>query len=404
MEGKKVLFCDIDDVLIKSSPFIQKYVNNKTIFKTEVLITIEQLIRNCQYYVDLVEDECFKARNENRKPNLDGFPNFNLINYDFKSCDKNKLYDEIVNYAKYYLSVANMILNQFLEERDMFLELDNLPYGESKEYNYELESKGIEKFKSILKNNYNAFENINDFCLREVVKISENAKKQGILPNYGALVKMDSNDIIRTTTSNKNFEYYMYEKPCSDVEKCITNKIIDYALNNFDIKRSESCEIVDYNAIYTVDNANMDAVIAIKKAMLKGEVDELCFITHHNGLREENAKRKFINKLFLNAKFLGLRFHSEEHNLVRRYRSSKFLKASDNYDLIPKNMILLDDSKDNCSDWEKNGGTSILYREVTDAEKTSEIEVFPYQRITTFDCLEEAINSVIEKQKVKERK
>ena len=120
MDSKKILFCDIDDVLIKSSPFIQEYVNNNTIFKTEILKTIEQLIRNCKYYVNKVEEECDSALKENRRPDLRKFPNLNIdlnsLNYDFISYDKKKeICDNIKNAARYYLGIANSILNQFLE-------------------------------------------------------------------------------------------------------------------------------------------------------------------------------------------------------------------------------------------------------------------------------------------------
>ncbi len=408
MKNKKVLFCDIDDVLIKSSPFIQEYVNNNTIFKTEMLVTIEQLIRNCKYYVNKVEEECDNSLKENRRPNLSKFPNldinFDKLNYDYANYDEKYLIcNNIKNAARYYLVIANSILNQFLEERDMFLELDNLPKGEGKKYNFEKEKINIDNFKNTLRNNYNALDLINKFCLSEVQRISANSRLNGTFPDYGALVKMDSNDIIRTNDNNEDGDYYLYDKPCLDVYKCISNRIVDYAIDNFNITPSKSSEIVNYHSFYIPKYALKSAVLALRKIMLKGEIDELCFITHHNGIREEDAKRLFVKLLFPNASFLGLRFHSEEHDIIRRKRSSKFEKAIKEYNLNPEDMILLDDSIDNCNDWEKNGGKAIIYREITDAEKTSEVKEFPYPRIISFDFLDEAISSVLKKNKVKEK-
>ena len=47
---EKILFCDIDDVIIESAPRIQKYVEANTVFTTEILRALEQFKRNCQYY------------------------------------------------------------------------------------------------------------------------------------------------------------------------------------------------------------------------------------------------------------------------------------------------------------------------------------------------------------------
>lgn len=408
MKNERILFCDIDDVLINSSTYIQNYVDNNTIFKTDVLKIIEQLKRNCQYYADMVFEECKTAFRDRRIPDLNKFPNMNvdLKNIDFNSLDEDmadKLYVKPVENAREYLRIADLILNEFLEERDMFLELDNLPLNQGKNYDYKLEKQNIERFKETIRKNYADIQNINRFCLNKACEISLNAKKNGTFPNYGALVKMDNNDIIRTNTVNKDSDYYLFEKPCIDVEKCLKYSIIDYALKNFDINEEVSKEIVDYNYIYTTDHANYEAVLAIKKELLSGRIDRLCFITHHNGVREEEAKKAFIKKLFPHADFLGLRFHSEEHYLKRRYRSSKYDKATIFYATDPSNMILLDDSKDNCNDWYKKGGQVIIYRKITDAEKTSTIEDFGYPRITDFDQLESKIANIsnIEKQKVK---
>ena len=51
-ETKLYLLVDIDDFLVYSSDKLQKIVNEKTNFKTEVLQMLEQLNRNCRYFLN----------------------------------------------------------------------------------------------------------------------------------------------------------------------------------------------------------------------------------------------------------------------------------------------------------------------------------------------------------------
>ena len=60
-----------------------------------------------------------------------------------------------------------------------------------------------------------------------------------------------------------------------------------------------------------------------------------------------------------------------------------------------ENFILLDDSKDNCKDWQENGGFPILYRKLTDAELIkNEKEDTGFIRVTEFNSDE--LISIIE--------
>lgn len=404
------LFVDIDDVLVSSSPLIQKQVNEKTIFKTSVLRNIEQLKRNCEYFVKEIEKECNVAFDEKRLPDFKRFPKelfeVDVNNFNFDLCSQeelNKIYLYPIGNAMYYLKVADLILNQFLEERDMFLENDNLPYGVSKNYNYPEEEKNIEMFKQMIVNNYKALTLVNEFCVNEVKNISINARNNGVVPDYGALVKMDSNDIIRTNDSNNDYEYYVYEKPIIDVQNCINGDVLGYALNNFDILKTPSKELINYDSIYQIENVNLKAVLMIKKVLLSESIKSMYIISHHNGDREFNAKNKLMQELFPGVEVIGLRFHDSEHNIKRRYRSSKFAAARRVCNLDAKYMILLDDSKDNCKDWVSNDGKVILYRKVTDAERTSKIENSEYPRITDFDYLEATIEDIVTTQKQKRK-
>ena len=218
-------------------------------------------------------------------------------------------------------------------------------------------------------------------------------------PIYGALIKMDKNDIIRTGAVSGDFIDTVYIEPCNDVHECISKSAIIYAIENLNIEKKYSQEIVKYDLIYREENVNDDAKFAIQDLIASKIFDKVCFITHHNGAREEAVKRKLMQDLFPGSEFLGLRFHSSEHNLERRQRSSKFEKAKEAYGDRKENMILLDDSMDNCNNWFTNGGSVILYRKITPAEKISGLEQFPYPRITDFDYLTNRIEKIINKDK-----
>ncbi len=407
------LNCDIDDVLIRSSDYIQSYVDSNTIFKSAVLKAIEQLKRNCQYYVNCVVMECERARKEGRMPLLSSFPNMPIISNEggkidltqLSDTDKEEIYIRPVQSANYYLEVANKILEQFLELRDTFLELDNLPAGETKSYDFEREQIEMAKFKEMVRNNYAALTSINMFCLEEAKRISTDAQKKGIIPQYGALVKMDVNDIIRTNDQREDYNYLLFEKPVADILSCMEPSVLDYVLEQFDIQRIFfDRRIVEYDNIYTIDHVECDAVIAIRRLMQSGKIKTLRFVTHHNGPREARAKERMVKQLFPNSEFIGMRFHNEEHHLKRRGRSSKF--DGTKVQIIGfnrENELLFDDSKDNCTDWHEKGGLTILFRRLTSAEKAAGMEKFDFIRVTGFEQLESAVDTIISarKQKVK---
>ena len=208
MNEQYYLFIDTDDVLIDSSTLIQSQVDSHTPFKTTTLKMYEQLSRNCKYYANEVEKECKLAYKEKRLPKLYQFPNlekydFGITNFNFNELDSTKIshiYENPVDFANYYVKIANKILEQFLEERDIFLETDNLSFGEKKNVDYEQEKYTLDFFIKTLKNNREAFVNINYYCLREIKRIIDVAKLKGDIPKYGALIKIDHNDIIRTNS------------------------------------------------------------------------------------------------------------------------------------------------------------------------------------------------------------
>ncbi len=420
--GNKLnLNCDIDDVLIGSSAYIQKYVEEHTIFKKNILQAIEQFKRNCQHYVNMVVEECDRAYKESRIPCLSHLPNMPFYSHEGGEIDlstlpdgvKKNLYLEPIRIASRYLQIADSILNQFLERRDMFLELDDMSFGGRKDYDYEEEKQELERFKNSIRDNYSALQRINIFCIKEAKRIIEQAQRDGTSPQYGALVKMDANDIIRTNDQGEDPNYLLYEKPFEDISSCINLHLLDYILEKFTVdENAYSHEVVDYWRIYTADHVDQEVVQALRELMASGKINKLRFVTHHNGLRESKAKERLVKMLFPNSEYIGMRFHSEEHHLSRRGRSSKFdgtkkelaRRGEDKgeiFEFNPDEELLLDDSKDNCGNWHENKGQVILFRKLTPAEMATGMETFDFSRIIDIKDLLAAVDEILEKRKQK---
>ncbi len=378
MEKGICLLVDIDDFLVKSSPVLQGIVNEKTNFKTEVLRMLEQLKRNCTFMGNEVKEECEKAEKEGRVPDLSRFKIF-----DGKKIDSSKLYTEPIDYVKYFVSVANALYEHFLEERDTFLEVDNMPKGTRKYFDGDKEHALTIKIAELIFENIKYFSLINEYCLTRASTlineaISKNKDGKLTIPEYGALVSMDSNDIIKNnsidkTTEKENKEYILYTKPIENLVNCIKNenRIFDLVTNAKIFSNPVSNEIVDYYQIHSMDNVNYEAVAFVKRLKREGEVDDLCPDTHQNGGREDGAKYSLTSGLFPELpanNYIGQRFHEEEHDANRRGRSSKIRKAASKLHRLPSTLVLIDDSTANCKDAKENGALPILYKPLTDAE------------------------------------
>lgn len=383
------LLVDIDDLLVRSSDKLQEILNEKTNFKTNILSMLEQLNRNCRYVFHQVENECIRAKKNGDKPQLSQFPNFE--NYLFKATVEN-CYDIPVLAAKYYLDCAYDILNLFLEQRDTFLEIDNLPKGQIKQFDYQEELKTTTRFFQLIQKNKDAFYNINKYCLKEAERLIEEARKTGSIPNYGDLVKMDTNDIIKDNKFDKESELYkenmIYIRPLYEISNTLSlHDSISDILSNEKVFFTPSMEIVDYRKIHSLANVNWKAVGLVEKLIHSGVFKGVYFSTHHNGERERIAKEILMQQIIPEANgFIGQRFHSEEHSGGRRRRSSKIDYATNYLQVPAESIILLDDSKDNCGDCKNKGGTEILYKPVTDAELINNcLEETGYNRVLDFD-------------------
>ena len=389
-ETQLYLLVDIDDFLVHSSDKLQEIVNEKTNFKTEVLEMLEQLNRNCRYFVDEITRECEKSKKFGIKPDLGRYLVFDNLVVN----NKEELYTKPIEIAKYYSKVANLFLNQFLEERDTFLETDNMAKGSQRLFNYDKELEMIIKYSELIHDNKEAFHKINKFCLEQAKFLIgkaqlENHDDKLIVPEYGALVSMDTNDILKKghlkNKSDKEYkEYVLYEKPIENILNCIKNEDrIHDIITNARVFYSPSEEIVNYRDIHSMENVNWDAVALVEDLIHSGIFAKVYFSTHHNGGREEAAKIRLMGQIIPEANgFIGQRFHDSEHNAKRRARSSKVDHAMECLDISASQIVLLDDSKANCGDCVEKGGTAILYKPETDSEKINgKIEDTGFNRI-----------------------
>ena len=393
-DSELYLLVDIDDVLVFSSDKLQERLDQKTNFKTSVLKMLEQLNRNCKYFLSQVKLECSQAKTRKERPNLYQFLVFDNMRFN----NQFEYYTKPVEAAGYYLEVANALLNEFLEERDTFLEIDNLPYGEIKKFNYKKEMQTILTFADLINNNMDAFHKINTYCLdkaNELINFAKTISENDslVIPEYGALVSMDTNDIIKTGSltdinSIGYKKYILYQKPLEDLENCINleNRIYDI-VTNAEVFINPSTEIIDYESIHNEKNVNWSAVQFINKIIELKIFKGVYFSTHHNGGREEKAKISLMQRILPKADgFIGQRFHADEHNAMRRGRSSKVDEAVEILDVKPEQLVLLDDSTANCGDCKSKLGTEILLKAETDSEKIKgEFENIGYNRILDFD-------------------
>ena len=406
-EHELYLLVDIDDFLVYSSDKLQAIVNAQTNFKTDVLEMLEQLNRNCRYFVSEVTKECEKAKEFGIKPNLNQFYVFD----NFTCNSKEELYTKPIESAKYYLNVANLFLNQFLEERDTFLETDNMARGSMRVFNYQKELDMIIKYSELINNNKDAFHKINKFCLEQAKFLISNAKKENYdgkltIPKYGDLVSMDTNDIIKKGSLSRGAykENVLYEKPLENLANCIKNEDrIHDIITNARIFYRPSETIVDYGDIHSLKNVNWDAVSLVLDLIHSDIFAGVYLSTHHNGGREEAAKIRLMHQILPEANgFIGQRFHDSEHDAIRRLRSSKIDNAAMYLGISPKQIVLLDDSKANCLDCKNKGGTEILYKPETDSEKINgRIEDTGFNRI--LDLKNNDVYGMIAKAYVKQK-
>ncbi len=375
-ENGLIYLIDVDDFIVRSSDKLQAILDEKTNFKTDVLRMLEQLNRNCSYLVDQVTIECNRAQLAGRIPSLEKFPLFEKV--DLKRLENKDLYEKPVMVAKYYQTVAKMFYEQYLEERDTFLEIDNLPRGNIYHFNYQREMEVIERFADLYFKNIEMFHKINVYCYEEIKRIINEAKNNNdgsylTIPEYGNLVKMDNNDILKKNSLDDSGDFrerILYDKPLQNVYNCLClDKHLYDVITNAKVYITPSREIVDYSLIHSIENVDTDVLKLNKKIIYSGLIRASYFSTHHNGNREEEAKKALLKEILPEVDgFIGQRFHSTIHDAERRERSSKIEHASNYLGVSPKVLLLGDDSKANCHDCQLRGASEIFFKPRTDSE------------------------------------
>lgn len=406
-----ILLIDMDDLLINMSDIQQEMIDqyefkNGVRFKTNVIKMLEQQIRNCEYLLNEVEKECEAAKRDNRAPNLARFPIFKNYVFNPKSIIR---YDEPVAIVKRYLKDAKTLYGQYFEERDTFLEIDNLPKGQKLKFNLKKEHSTIEKCRKLIMKDKVAFEEINKFCLNEGKRKINEAKQKGDLvnPEFGKLISMDNNDVLKKNELNiknteevaKYKEHALYEKPLELLENCVNEQdhIWDIVSNEA-VFTMASEEVVDFKKIYDImsDRVNGDAVEFVKALIESGYFVGAFIDTHYNGYREGYYKIELAKQLLPEVNgIICQMFHDHKHNGKKRIRSSKVggaIKQLRKYygaKLIDALRILLvDDSTPNMKDCNEKGALGVQFKPFTDSEiineKNEETGDGKYFRITKF--------------------
>lgn len=392
-----VLLIDMDDFLINMADKQQEMLDrhefkNGVRFKTKTIKMLEQLRHNCRYLISEVEKECKRAAVANDIPDLSCFPTFS--NYNFDINDPNR-YENAIKHAQHFFDVADILYNQFFEERDVCLEIDNLHRGQTIAFDLEKEHEQIEMCKSLIDANKDSFKAISEFCLAEGKRLSveaQNNNGNGSLtrPNYGPLVSMDSNDVLKKGDLEltdevqlaKYKEHVLYEKPIELLQNCVDNlDDINDIVTNEAVFSMESEEVIDFDAIYNIENINFEAVNFIfnllKWAPVAGVPIVGVFIdTHYTGKREGDSKIKLAKQVFPDIDGMLVQFfHQYKHNVGRRGRWSKTEFALEVFNkefgegVITVDMLhLSDDSSDNTRDCNNKGGLSTHYKPQTDTE------------------------------------
>ena len=395
-EGKGLaLLIDMDDLWVNMADKQQEMIDkhefaNGVRFKTKTIKMLEQQVRNCRYIYSKIKSECEKAEAENRTPDIAGFPTFNK--YKFNPRDPER-YKRPIEIAHKYLRDATALYNQFFEERDTFLEIDNLHKGEKIKFDLKREHRTIEKYRRLILADKLAFSEINEYCLGEVRRISREAKGKyvdgkPVVPDYGELIRMDSNDVLKKGDLNiensreveKYKEYVLYEKPEKLLQNCVDEQdsIMDIVTN--EAVYSMACEeVIDFKAIYSIENINGDAV-RFARSLIESGLFALSFIaTHGTGGREAESKDDLgVITLPEADGIIYQMFHKYKHNGKKRLRDSKVdfsmtaimsLAPILGEEFVSKLVaLLLDDSTDNIVDAVKKGALGIQYKPVTDAE------------------------------------
>ncbi len=146
---KKLIFFDLDDCIVESSPLIQSYLDAKTEFTSDSLEVLETILSSCKDIYARNEKEIERAMRTLKKPNIIGTIKSGS-NDVMKDVAGDRIDDDISEKRRFYswyqrpLEISKLACGKaywdrekFLEERDHYLEVDNLKMGDDAIVKYE---------------------------------------------------------------------------------------------------------------------------------------------------------------------------------------------------------------------------------------------------------------------------
>lgn len=247
-------------------------------------------------------------------------------------------------------------------------------------------------------------EAIYDINAREIARAQALSQRPVL---YG-INHIGSNDIFKTSSSSSQISLdqvrnnHWYVEPLKKVENVINNTkwkremFLEERDNFLECDNKKDVGDIDYSFIYQSDHLIDGVLPMVNDLKNDNRYSFIGILSHHNGGREETAKKKFVLESGICLPFFGLRFHLDKYTPnVRRERSSKALYVMQILNVNDlSNCVLVDDSIENLDEWKRHGGIAILYRPLSVDERLQGYNDYhqrDYPRITVMSASEIAM-------------
>lgn len=268
---ENIIFFDVDDCLVKSGHLQQKEVNSKTEFtdlKLKVLESVERSLKVVLEYNEFVYED---SVNKNTRPNL-------IATSSAGSNDIMRNYDEKAdNFAKEELKIQTMAYNDahnqvemFKEERDHFLELNNMKSAEDGIIDYDM----VYSESNLINDGINTvFDFLDDSRFKIYTLSHHNGGRE--LESKKALLKRVFNDKLKFVGLRFHAEEYQ-----KGVRRGRSSKAM-YAMNTLGIPSLEKCVLID-DSTENLDEWLRRGGIPVLYRPLTSEEKEKGELTPHN--------------------------------------------------------------------------------------------------------------------------
>ena len=244
----KLVFFDLDDCMVESSPLIQASFDLKTKFKNDKLLSLEYVLASCKESYERNKIEIERACAANEKPKLIG--NVKIGSNDIiKTTSENRALDDlekekrrIIRWYKKPLELSQKAYGDaywakemFLEERDHFLEMDNQKSSEN----------AIVDYSSI----YNQ-DHLTNNAIPMMIEIIESGKYDNcfcLSHHNGGREEVCKREFVRTTFGDRlqflglRFHSEEYKE---GVRRPRSSKAL-YVMQKFNLPNLEGCILLD---------------------------------------------------------------------------------------------------------------------------------------------------------------